>query len=222
MMELRQDGPIFTIELTGEENRLTLAFLQQLDATLDDALARAGDGPGALVMGATGKFWSTGIDLERLQVAPPEEQGAFLPALHEILGRLVSFPMPTAAALNGHAFAGGALLAFALDHRVMREDRGWFCLPEVDIHVQFTPEMMALLKAKLRPDVLRDAVLSGHRYTGPEAVAAGLVDEACSLETLRERTAARLAPLAAKSRGTFAKFKWDLYGDLARDFGHEP
>ena len=129
--------------------------------------------------------------------------------------------MPLAAALNGHAFAGGALLALAADYRVMRSDRGWFCLPEIDIQVPFAPPMMELLKTKLSPNVLRDAVLTGRRYTAEEGIAAGIVDKACTLEKLEEETAALLRPLSEKGRVPYTKFKKDVYGDLAKSFGHE-
>ena len=221
MIEIERNGPIFDVKLVGDENKLTLSFLRAFDAKLDEVVETAGDGPAAVMISADGKFWSTGIDLDWLQSAPVEEQGAFLPALNGLLGRLVSFPLPTAAALNGHAFAGGALLALATDYRVMRADRGWFCYPEIDIQVPFAPPMIELLKAKLSPNVLRDAVLTGRRYTAAEALAAGIIDKACSLEQLRTETSALLTPLAEKARAAYDKFKRDLYGDLAASFGYE-
>ncbi len=77
-------------------------------------------------------------------------------------------PLPTAAAINGHAFGFGALLALACDRRIMRSDRGFFCLPELDLKVAIPRPMMELLKLKLRHDVLRDLAFfrQAHRRTG--------------------------------------------------------
>ena len=65
--------------------------------------------------------------------------------LEQTIGRLLVFPAYTVAAINGHAFAGGALISCAFDYRVMREDRGYFCFPEVDIRIPFTAGMAALI-----------------------------------------------------------------------------
>ena len=81
--------------------------------------------------------------------------------------------MPTIAALQGHTFAAGALLALANDVRIMREDRGFFCLPEVDISIPFAPGMSALIQSKLSPDTAQEAMLTGRRYGGVDALEAG-------------------------------------------------
>ena len=59
------------------------------------------------------------------------------------------FPCITIAAINGHAFAAGAMVALAHDFRVMRNDRGFFCLPEVDIGMTFTDSMESVIKSRL-------------------------------------------------------------------------
>jgi enoyl-CoA hydratase/carnithine racemase len=220
-IELARQDALFTLTMRDGENRFTLPSLRALQDRLDEIVAQAGDGPAALIVTAEGKYWSNGIDLEALGGSAPEEQAAFLPALHAVLGRLASFPLPTVAALSGHCFAGGAILALAFDYRVMRTGRGWFCLPEVDIGIPFTEPMLALLRAKLRPETLRDAVLSGRRYAADAALAAGIVDATCELEQLGARAAELVGPLADKPRDTFARFKRDLYGDLARELGFE-
>jgi len=222
MIELQRDGHIFTLILSSGENRFDTAFLHAFDSKLDEVIAAAGDGPAGLVVTSLGKYWSNGIDLEYLAQAPKEERDAYLPTLNRLFGRLVSFPLPTVAALNGHTFAGGAILALAFDYRVMRTERGWFCLPEVDIQIPFAPPMLSLLKAKLRTDTLRDAVLGGTRYTGEQALAAGIADRACDLGRLQQEATELLAPLALKARPTYSKFKRDLYGELSREFGCSP
>lgn len=219
MFEITHDAPIFTLTMNSGENRFTLDFIKQCNAQLDEILERAGDGPAALVLTGEGKYWSNGIDLESLSTAAPEDQVAFLPALNALLGRLVSFPMPTLAAINGHTFAGGALLALTCDYRIMRTERGWFCLPEVDIQVPFAPAMHTLMKSKLSQATLREAVLSGRRYTGDEALEAGIVDALCDVSELAATCATTLTPLAQKGRSIFAQMKNGLYGDVATELG---
>jgi len=222
MLEITHDEPIFTLTMNNGENRFTLDFIKRCHAQLDEILERAGDGPAALVLTGEGKYWSNGIDLEALMGAKPEDQAAFLPALNGLLGRLVCFPLPTIAAINGHTFAGGALLALTCDYRIMRTERGWFCLPEVDIQVPFAPAMHTLMKAKLSIPVLRDAVLNGRRYTGDEALDAGIVDALCDVTELAATCAATATPLAQKGRSIFTQMKTGLYGQLGAELGWNP
>ena len=93
-----------------------------------------------------------------------------------LLARVLTLPMPTAAAIGGHAFGAAAMLALAHDFRVMRADRGYFCFPEVDIRIPFTPGMAALIQAKLTPQAAVSAMTTGRRFGGAEAAAIGIVD----------------------------------------------
>lgn len=215
MFELTRDQDLFILTMRNGENRFNLETLAALHAKLDEVEAQAGDGPGALIVTGEGKFWSNGIDLDWWQAAPEADSARFVPTLNAFLGRVLAFPLPTVAALNGHTFAGGGLLALAMDWRVMREDRGWFCLPEVDINIPFHPAMMALNKCKLGPATLRDAVLSGRRYVAPEAMAAGIVDAMAPEAELLAKAGELAAPMAKKGRKILSRMKRDLYGDVA-------
>jgi enoyl-CoA hydratase/carnithine racemase len=219
VLELQREGSLFVIRMMAGENRFTLPFLAELHRLLDQVLVEGSAG-GALLITAEGKFWSNGIDLDWLSAASGEEQGAFITELNRTLGRLVRFELPTIGVLNGHAFAGGALLATALDYRVMRADRGWFCLPEVDIGIPFSAGMHALLKAKLAPRVLRDAALGGRRYTGPEALEAGLVDGLAPEAQLLQAAQELAEPLAKKGRSIYAALKAGMYGEVAGVLGY--
>ncbi|HTA32823.1 MAG TPA: enoyl-CoA hydratase/isomerase family protein [Solirubrobacteraceae bacterium] len=111
--------------------------------------------------------FSNGLDLDWMGAAPPGGAAEVLHGLHALLARLLVFPTATVAAINGHAFAAGAMLALACDARVMREDRGYFCVPEVDLGLPFTPGMTALLKARLSPVTAHEAMVTGRRYALP-------------------------------------------------------
>jgi enoyl-CoA hydratase/carnithine racemase len=86
--------------------------------------------------------------------------------VHALLVKMLALAMPTVAAVTGHAFGGGAILAMAHDWRVMRADRGYFCFPEVDIRLRFTPGMAALIQAKLTPAAAVTAMTTGRRTAG--------------------------------------------------------
>src|SRR6185369_16382645 len=129
-------------------------------------------GPVALVTVGEDKFYSNGLDLTWLTGEGAAEGPTFLRAFIAFLGRVLAFPMPTVAAMNGHAFAGGGMLALAHDYRVMRADRGFFCLPEIDISLPLAPGMMALIQSKLDATTSRDLILTGRRIGGPDALAA--------------------------------------------------
>ncbi|MEU6366663.1 enoyl-CoA hydratase/isomerase family protein [Streptomyces sp. NPDC046931] len=79
---------------------------------------------------------------------------------------------------GGHTFAAGAMFSLAHDFRVMRADRGFRCLPEADINVPFTPGMCALIQSRLAPQTAHEAMVTGRRYGGSDAAAAGIVDRA--------------------------------------------
>src|SRR4051812_23525319 len=175
MPSLTRTADVFVLDLGDTENRFHPDWLVQVNAALDEVVVA--EGPRALVTAATGKFWSNGLDLEWLS-GNTEKFAEYSAAVHELLARVLELPVPTVAALQGHTFAAGAMLALAHDFRVMRADRGFFCLPEVDIHIPFTPGMSALIRARLQPQVAHEAMTTGRRFGGADAVARAIVDEA--------------------------------------------
>jgi enoyl-CoA hydratase/carnithine racemase len=104
--------------------------------------------------------------------------------------------VPTVAAVNGHAFGMGAFLVLVHDHAVMREDRGYLCFPEVHIGMSFPEPLLEIARAALPPHTLRHALSTGHRYSGPEAVAADIVEATAPLD--------RLVPTASETGGALA------------------
>ncbi len=210
----RQENDVI-VTMGSDEQRIQLDFLERMNTALDQAetLATAG---GALVITAEGKFWSNGLDVGTIMAYSPEQQRDFMHHFRHLLGRLLTFPLPTVAALNGHTFAAGGVLALALDYRVMREDRGWFCLPEVDLNMRVDPAVLELVRSRLRPTTVRDAFLSGRRYTAADALEAGIADAIAPGDLLLERARTLVAPLAAKPRANMTMIKSNLWGGLHR------
>lgn len=212
MPALSTDGPIWTLDLGSSENRFSPQFLDEVDAALDEVAGSPE--PAALLTTGSDKFYSNGLDLEWV-MANLGELSTYVDRIHAMFAKVLTLPVPTVAAVNGHAFGGGAMLALAHDFRVMREDRGFFCFPEADIRIPFTEGMNALIVAKTTPQTQVASMTTGHRFPGAEAAAAGLVDETASLEGLREAAVAKVAHLAGKDRRTLGTIKQRLYAHAA-------
>src|SRR6476620_9840586 len=174
---LDNEGDVWILHLGDDENRFNPEWMTAVSDALDEVAAQPE--PRALVTTAGGKIWSNGLDLDWLGQNQDRVQD-YVDQVHELFAKLLAAPMPTAAAIQGHCFAAGAMLAMAHDWRVMRADRGYFCLPEADINVPFTPGMSQLIQCKLAPATATDAMTTARRYGGDEAAAAGIATSATS------------------------------------------
>lgn len=199
---LEQHDELFVLHLGDGENRFHPDWIAAIDGALDRV--EGVDGPGALVTTASGKFFSNGLDLDWLS-GHGDDLRDYLASVHRLFARVLSLPVITVAAIQGHAFAAGAMLALAHDFRVMREDRGFWCLPEVDIDLPFTAGMNALITARLAPQTAHEAMTTARRYGGADARDAGIVDRAvpedqvvpAALDLAREHRSRAGATLAA-------------------------
>ncbi|WP_067709106.1 enoyl-CoA hydratase-related protein [Nocardia yamanashiensis] len=194
---------IAVLDLGDEENRFSPDFLTEVNTHLDSVLA---DGAHALITTGSGKFYSNGLDLDWLS-AHGDRAEWYVAQVHALFARLLTFPTPTVAALPGHAFGAGAMLAIAHDFRVMREDRGFFCFPEADIRIPFTAGMAALIQAKLAPKAAVASMTTGRRFGGLDALAYDIVDAIGPLEELTDTAVALVAPLGVKDPGTITAIK---------------
>jgi len=211
LLDLTRDGAVFVLTMNAGENRFNRGFVDALQGALDEV--ERSTGPAALVTtGGTEKFYSNGLDLGWMGSDEGRSEGPkFVQAVMDLFARLLAFPVPVVGALNGHAFAAGAMLALAHDFRVMRADRGFFCLPEVDINIPFAPGMTALIQAKLVPKVVVETVLTGVRLGGAQALERGIVDAAVAGPEVLPQAIERAAALAAKDRATYGAIKRGLY-----------
>ncbi len=223
MPQLSRDGDVFVLDLgpagggrdhgQDSENRFSPGWLIELDALLDEV--QASRGPAALVTTGRGKFYSNGLDLDWLS-EHLEETAPYVARTQALLARVLTMGIITVASLNGHTFAAGGMLALAHDARVMRADRGYFCLPEVDIGIPFTPGMAALIQARLSPSAAHEAMTTGRRYGGTDALAAGIVDEAVGEDAVLARAVARASALTDKRGDTLAAIKTTMYTPALR------
>ena len=204
------DG-IAVLNLGDDENRFTPEFLETVHTLLDRVLA---DGAAGLVTTATGKFYTNGLDLDWLAAHADQTQW-YVGQVQSLLARVLTLPVPSVAAINGHAFGAGAMLATAHDFRVMRTDRGYFCFPEADIRIPFTPGMAALIQAKLTPQAAVASMTTGRRFGGPDARAYGIVDAVATEDAVTADALELLRPLAGKDPGTLGAIKTTMFGTAA-------
>ncbi|MFD6275081.1 enoyl-CoA hydratase-related protein [Streptomyces sp. NPDC060209] len=203
----RQDN-VFVLDLGDGENRFNPDWTAAVDAALNEV--EKADGPRALVTAAGGKFYSNGLDLDWLSTHAEQYQG-YIAAVQQLFARLLSLPMITVAAVQGHAFAAGAMFTLAHDFRIMRADRGFWCLPEVDINVPFTPGMAALMQARLHPQTAHEAMLTGRRYGGTDAETARIVDHAVTEDAVRTTALEIARTHTAKAGDTLGTIKARMY-----------
>ncbi|MFH8687278.1 enoyl-CoA hydratase-related protein [Streptomyces anulatus] len=208
MPTLDRTDNVFTLDLGDGENRFHPDWLAAVDAALDDV--EKADGPRALVTTATGKFYSNGLDLDWL-FAHADQHRHYVVSVHELLARMLSLPVITVAALQGHTFAAGAMFSLAHDFRVMRADRGYWCLPEADINIPFTPGMSALIQSRLTPRTAHEAMLTARRYGGADAAAAGIVDRAVDEHAVRSTAFETAQALVEKAGDTLGTIKARMY-----------
>ena len=216
MIDLEQRGDVAVLHLVDGENRFNRASVDRWHDVLGELAAT--DGPLSVVVVGTGKFFSNGLDLEWF-AEHPDQAGGVVQDVHRLLGRMLVFPGYTVAALNGHTFAGAAMLACAMDTRVMRTDRGYWCLPEVDLGIPLTVPMQQVISSRLPRATAHDAIMTGRRYAAAEALAAGIVEHTAPEEEVLDRAVALAAPMASKDRDVIAEHKRMLYGEVAAACG---
>ena len=219
MIELTRDGEIFTLTMNDGENRWSTSFVRAVAAALDEV--GASEGAAALVTrSANEKFFSNGLDLEWVSSQGEHRGGdrkVFGGEFMSLMGRIITLPVPTVCAINGHGFGAGFMMALCHDVRVMRADRGYICANEVQLGMRIPEPELALFRHKIPINAFFETVQLSRRWTGPEALQAGIVQHTANLEDLLETAmvqARRLAPLAA-NREIYGGQKERLYGENA-------
>lgn len=216
MPYLERDGDVHILHLgdpgqTGSENRFHPDWIDRFHAALDEV--EATEGPAALVITADGKFFTNGLDTDWLFGNLDKIHG-YLDRVHTIYTRLLTLPMTTVAAVGGHAFGAGAMLAASCDQRVMRADRGFWCLPEAQLNMPFTVGMNALMTLQLPRATAVEAMTTSRRYAGPDALAAGIVNEIVDGDGVLAAAVARAAGTAAVRGANLGRVKAGIHAPI--------
>lgn len=202
-----RDGVVLLRLAEGKANTMSLEFCQTLTARFQGAAHAP-----AVVLTGSGHIFSAGVDLLRLLEGGAPYIRAFLPALSTMFMTVFSHPRPVVAAINGHAVAGGCVLACAADKRLMACDAGRIGVTELIVGVPFPPVAMEIMRAATAPQYLEDALFGGATYAPAEAVARGLVHEVVDPQALIDRAVAAAKSLAALSPPAFALTKRQTRG----------
>ena len=189
------------------------AMMDELERVEKDPEIRA-----LVITGGDPKFFSNGLDLDWLMAnaGDMDKVLGYLKLVNDMLRRWTLYPKPTVAALNGHTFAAGLFMAAHIDFRLMREDRGWICLPEVDINIPFLPGMVAICEHGLGKRAYREMAWTAKRYSGPEAVEVGFAREAVTKDEVVPRAVELARFMAKKQQPAFGLTKKRWAREVAR------
>jgi enoyl-CoA hydratase len=186
----------------GKANAMSIEFCETVTARFGE-LSHAR----AVVITGYGRIFSAGVDLLRLLDGGVPYIREFLPALSTMLATVFSHPRPVVAAINGHAIAGGCVLACAADRRLMAREAGRIGVTELLVGVPFPPAAMEIMRCAVAPQYFEEAIFSGATYPPQQAMERGLLHEVTEPEGLLDRAIAAAKTLAAVSPAAFALSK---------------
>lgn len=215
MIDLETRGDVAVVQLAhGRANVLDLELCRELASTL----SRLESGPArAVVLTGSGSSFSAGVDLLRVVDGGADYVRSFIPALCDAARQVFAFPRPLVAAINGHAIAGGCLIACAADVRLMAAGGGGIGVPELKVGVPFPAAALEILRYSAPAVGAQRLIMSGRILSPTEAVDSGLVDEVVPPEELLDRAVGAAEALLRVPAVSFALTKRQLRGPaLAR------
>uniref|UniRef100_A0A1J3JBG0 Delta(3)-Delta(2)-enoyl-CoA isomerase n=1 Tax=Noccaea caerulescens TaxID=107243 RepID=A0A1J3JBG0_NOCCA len=179
MCSLEKRGRLFLLKLTGDgEHRLNPTLLDAISSAVNQIRSDPSSSQSVLITTADGKFFSNGYDLA-LAERDPSLRFHMDSKLRSLVADLISLPMPTIAAVTGHASAAGFILAMSHDYILMRRDRGFLYMSELDINLPVPAWFMALIRMKISsPAARRDVMLTAAKVTADRGLEMGIVDSA--------------------------------------------
>jgi enoyl-CoA hydratase/carnithine racemase len=217
VVKWEKDGHVAVVTMTNGQNRHNHVFVEEMHQALDEILADKS--VQAVVLTSNDeKNFSQGIDVEwlwdRMGAQDLETVRAFMRALNELFKKLLLYPIPVIAAINGHAFGNGAILSCACDFRFMRADRGFFCFPEVDVGIPFLPGMIAFATKAIPHYKFNEMKLTGKRCTAPELEEHHVVVKSCANQEELMKESLAFARTFQKKRGIFGEMKKRLHHEI--------
>jgi len=208
----KKDNRTAVLTMCSGPNRMNRIFSEELNTCLgqieDDTDVRA-----VILTSNDEKNFSQGIDVEwigkKIQDKDHDTVKAFMYDMNRIFKRLLLFPVPVIAAVNGHAFGNGAIVSCACDFRFMKKDKGFFCFPEVNVGIPFLPGMVAFVRKAVPEPLFNRMILSGQRING-------VIVKACDDQDHLMTEALAFAAEFDKKRGIFKELKQRMHKDLIK------
>ena len=223
VIEWRKEGNVAVVEMCNGPNRMNQTFSDRLNQCLDEVVEDT-DVQAMVLTSTDEKNFSQGIDVEwiggKLHSQDNQDVISFMHGMNDIFKRLLLFPVPAIAAINGHAYGNGAIISCACDFRFMRKDKGFFCFPEVDVSIPFLPGMIGFVRKAVPEHLFNLMLLSGQRMTAADLESANVIVKACDQETLLPDAIA-FAGSFAKKRGIFQELKKRKHKELVRIIDEE-
>ncbi len=215
---------VAVVSMENEENRQNLDFANEMNRVFDEVLAD--ETVSAVVLTSTSlKYWSLGVDIDwigkQMQAQANDQIKAFMYGMNSVFKKLLLFPVPVIAAIGGHAFGNGAILACACDFRLMRADRGYFCFPEVDLGIPFLPGMIEMVRKAIPAYKFNELKLTGKRAGAAELAAAHIIEKASDDAEQLLEDAMKFAGTFQKKRGIFAEHKKRLHKQVIAAIDHD-
>jgi len=208
MIEHERHGDVAVLRLAhGKASAFDTELLRGLHAAVQ---AEQASSARAVVLTGSGRIFSAGVDLRRV-LEGRSYLAEFLPALDELFLGLAELEKPLVAAINGHAIAGGCVLACSADRRILSTGRVTIGAPELVVGVPFPPSAFEMVRASVPAHALREVTLEGRLYSPDEALDRGLVDELVEPDALLERALQVAQGLAAIPPASFALTKRQLW-----------
>jgi enoyl-CoA hydratase len=213
MIEVTERGAVAILQIAhGKANALDIELCEAIAARFD-ALRTAPTT--AVVITGQGRMFSAGVDLLRVGEGGAPYLRRFLPALHRLYETVFFFPKPVVAAVNGHAIAGGCVLACCADRRIAARDAGRIGVTELLVGVPFPPMAFEVMRFATAPQYFPDVIFSGATFPPDEALQRGLLDEVVEANVLLERAVAAAERSAALSPVAFAMTKRQIRQPVA-------
>lgn len=213
MIEKDLNDGILTLRMAhGRASALDTELLGALGQALDQA-ADGAAGIRAVILTGSGGIFSGGVDLKRILAGGEAYAKAFVPLLDDVLEKLLTFPKPLISAINGHAIAGGCIVALGGDYRLMAEGKGRIGVPEMKVGVPFPAAALELLMLALPKADFQNVIYTANTYAPDQAQSLGMVDEIVPADSLMEKAEQKARQLAAIPADTFTLTKQMLRHD---------
>jgi len=208
VIDLKIDNGVAVVTVRhGKANALDIELCEGLAKSFEELRAA---GARAVVLTGQDRMFSAGVDLVRVNAGGESYVRAFIPALHRLFDAVFFHPKPVVAAINGHAIAGGCVLACCADRRIMARPGGRMGLTELLVGVPFPALAFEIMRFAVPPRYLPELMFGAATYDTDAALQRGLVDEVVEADALLARAMTVAQEFARLSPPAFAQTKMQI------------